>query len=511
MRKVLALAAVVALGVALGVLTISSDGHRPDRPAEPARAPKKPNVVMLIFDEFPGDSLLGTGGRVDAVRYPSFAALARDGYWFRNAFSSYDSTPKAVPLIMDGRRPNPRHRADPSGHPRTLFDMFGRRGYRVKASEEATAVCPQRYCPGNHRHDIIENLGPDRPDRLEAFFRTIRPGKRPGFWLKHALLPHNPYRFLPDGRQTNGRQSDPIPGLNRPVGFHDEFLTRHNEQRYLLQLGFVDHELGKLLDRLHRNKMYDSTMIVVVADHGFAWQTHVKDRRRVRQSNVEEIGTVPLFIKAPGQSRGRVVNSYVQTMDVASTVADLLNMRLPYKPDGHSAFSAAVRKRRTLRIPSRDFDFTVRISGREWERRRRAVVARRLRMFGSGDTGFFDGIGPHTELVGRPVEELRTAGASRVRGTLVNPAGLQRVRRASGVVPVEITGSLEGGKRGAKHDVAVAVNGRVEAVGRTFYLRGDRTEHFAAMVPEGSLREGRNDVDVYEVGRGTTLRLAARD
>ena len=85
------------------------------------------------------------------------------------------------------------------------------------------------------------------------------------------------------------------------------------------------------------------------------------------------------------------------------------------------------------------------------------------------------------------------------------------MRRASGVVPVEITGSLRGGRRGAKHDVAVAVNGRIEAVGRTFYLRGDRTEHYAAMVPESSLREGRNDVEVYEVGHGATLRLAARD
>ena len=106
-RKVLALAAVVvALGVALGVPSISSDEHERDGRAEPARAPKRPNVVMLILDEFPGDSLLGEDGRIDEVRYPSFAALARDGYWFRNAFSSYDSTPKAVPLIMDGRRPS---------------------------------------------------------------------------------------------------------------------------------------------------------------------------------------------------------------------------------------------------------------------------------------------------------------------------------------------------------------------------------------------------------------------
>jgi hypothetical protein len=193
------------------------------------------------------------------------------------------------------------------------------------------------------------------------------------------------------------------------------------------------------------------------------------------------------------------------------TIADLAGMRLPYDADGSSAFSPAVRKRRTLRIPGRDFDFVVRVSGREWERRRRAVVARRLRMFGSGDSGFYDGIGPHQGLVGRTLDELRPAAAASVRGSLTKPGAWRKVRRSSGVVPVEVTGSFRGGRRGATRAIAVAVNGRVEAVGRTFYLDGDGVEHFAAIVPPSSLREGANDVRVFEVARGMRLRLAAQD
>ena len=64
-------------------------------------------MVLLVLDEFPGDSLLDARGRIDPVRYPNFAALASDATWFRNAFSVYDSTTKAVPLILDGRRPVP--------------------------------------------------------------------------------------------------------------------------------------------------------------------------------------------------------------------------------------------------------------------------------------------------------------------------------------------------------------------------------------------------------------------
>ena len=57
------------------------------------------------------------------------------------------------------------------------------------------------------------------------------------------------------------------------------------------------------------------------------------------------------------------------------------------------------------------------------------------------------------------------------------------VRPGSGVVPTQIAGDLHGGRAGATRELAVAVNGRIEAVGRSFYLAGDATEHFALMVP----------------------------
>jgi hypothetical protein len=54
------------------------------------------------------------------------------------------------------------------------------------------------------------------------------------------------------------------------------------------------------------------------------------------------------------------------------------------------------------------------------------------------------------------------------------------------------------------------MNGRIEAVGRSFHLAGDGTEHFAVMVPEESLNEGRNRMEVFEVMAGGKLRLLAR-
>ena len=74
-------------------------------------------------------------------------------------------------------------------------------------------------------------------------------------------------------------------------GFYDDFLTPHNEQRQLLQLGFADRLLGRLIARLKREGIYDDTLIVVTADHGFAWKVGVETRRSVSLSNVEELGS----------------------------------------------------------------------------------------------------------------------------------------------------------------------------------------------------------------------------
>jgi hypothetical protein len=507
--------AAAVLAVALSPALACSSGERAARhaPGAAASTPARPHVVLLIMDEFPSDSLLDRSGRIDPVRYPNFAALAANATWFRNAYASYDSTTKAVPLILDGMRPRPGTSPERRDHPRSIFDMFGRRGYRVVASEEATALCPPRLCRGapTRRPAIIPNLIGGRRERFERFVRDIRPGSRPGFWVKHVLLPHGPYMYLPSGARTREGPRDLLPGMLTVPGFHDAFLTRHNEQRYLLQLGFVDGLLGRLLRRLHRLDMYDETLIAVTADHGFAWQVGVKTRRSVSPSNVEELAPVPLIVKAPGQRRGRMSRAYARTLDVAPTIADVLGFRLGYRADGRSALSRAVGRRRSVRLPTRDFSAVVRISGRRWEARRRRVVRRRLRQLGWGDwSSLYTGIGPNRRLLGREAGALAGASATGVRASIAMAGSFAGVRRASGIVPAQIAGDLRGGKGGERRDLAVAVNGRIEAVGRSFYLAGDATEHYALMVPEQALREGANSVELYEVTRAGALRLLAR-
>jgi hypothetical protein len=502
---------VLALMLIAGVCSSGCSFAGDDAQGAKRQKPTRPNVVLVVFDEFGGDILLGPNGKIDAGRLPHFAALARDGTWFRNAQTRYDSTTKAVPLILDGIAPRPKTAPNVRDHPHSIFTALGGAGYRIVASEEATAMCPKRYCRSEPARQpaIIPNLKGGRAERFDRFIRSIRASARPTLWMKHALLPHGPWVYLPDGRMSRPPGPELLPGMQTIPGFYDDYLRHHNEQRQLLQLGFADRLLGRLIARLKREGIYDDTMIVVTADHGFAWKVGVDTRRNVSLSNVDELGSVPMIVKRPDQHAGRVSGALAQTLDVTPTIADVLNVPLGYHADGLSAFSRKVAARRTVRIVKRDFSSVVKISKRRWMTRRAAVVRRRLRELGSGDwPSLFTAFGPRRELIGQRVADVRAA--SGVRATLSLARSFRRVRRASGVVPCQIAGRIHGSGPTAERDIAIAVNGRIAAVGRSFHLRGENVESYSVMVPEDSLREGRNTVEVLEVEPGGQMALLAR-
>jgi hypothetical protein len=513
LKRVLAaigLAVVAAVGVAY---VLGHDG----RDAE-AAAKGRPPVIVLMFDEFPADLLLGPNRRIDAGRYPAFAELARASHWFPNATTTFDSTTKAIPQIIDGRYPRPGGQPDYTGHPRSLYDVFGRKGYEIRRVEAATSVCPPRWCPGLRRgRPAIPTPPPEgRRERLARLFGSIHPTDEPTFWLGHILLPHGPYMFLPSGKQTRAGWQDPIAGMNSTPGFYSDYQALHAQQRLQLQIGFLDRELGRLLARMKREGTFDKSLIVVTADHGISSESGVRSRRDTNLGNIDELAPVPLFVKAPRQRRGKVVRSYARTTDVAPTIADLIGARLPYAHDGRSAFSRTVRARRGAMVIKRDFSRRLYISATELRRRRDVLLRARLRRFGSGDwDSLYTGIGPSRKLIGQPVAgQPRVAAATKLQAGIANAVAMRTVRRDSLVRPTQIAGSIVGGAgTRATRALAIAVNGTIEATGYSFHLRLPRAqrartgESFAVMVPERSIRPGRNHVEVFEIVGGRKLRL----
>jgi hypothetical protein len=358
--------------------------------------------------------------------------------------------------------------------------------------------------------------GGGRPARLHKWIGAIRDRPRPTFYFQHALLPHEPWIYLPSGRQSRPKGEDPVPGINKPGGWHIPELTDHNHLRFLLQVGYTDRELGRLMRRLRRTGLFDRALLIVLADHGYSFEVNVKSRRQVTYKNIDEIAPVPFFVKAPGQTEGEVDDSLVRTVDVVPTIADLLDVSVPWRADGHSAFSDMTRAREHVSMARRDFGRVVSIEREEWERRRAALRVWRARKFGTGarsERVFGDPwaaayrIGPHPELLGDRVPAALAPSAT-VHGELANAELLGHVDPRASILPTRVTGRLLGSPPGAVRDLAVAVNGRIMAVGRSFHLRGRRPEFFSLIVPETALPRGSNRLELLEVrpdGRLTSL------
>jgi hypothetical protein len=511
-------------------------------------------IVVVLFDELPLTSLLDDRGHVDPVRYPAFAKLERTSTWFRNAYALYDSTEHAQPAIMDGNYPAKGQLPIASDHPNSLFTLLGKT-HRMNVSEEATAVCPRSLCedprlaepygermksmaadlglvwlhmvspPGIQAQlpsvsdnwgsfhggasvvnsdTVRANLDSAREARFDAWIRKIAPGARPQLSLKHTLLPHLPWQFLPDAKLYRSGD-DPIPGLSTQT-YNDTGQVESLYQRHLLQLGFADHELGELLRRLEREGLFERSLIVVAADHGVAFTTGDSDRRTITRENAEQIASIPLFVKAPGQREGMVNDAYAETVDIVPTIFDVLNVRPLVGMDGTSAFSPRVQRRRTVRILERGTFRPLRFTADEWERGKAAALERKLRLFGVGRDGplrLFR-IGPHPELLSRPVRSFLVEQS--VGARFVDAAAYDRVNLRSATVPAWVTGHLQGVPAG--RDLAIAVNGRIAAVTRSFHLATGSETLFASMVPESSFRTGRNRVELFELRRaGAKVKL----
>jgi Sulfatase len=458
----------------------------------------KPNVVVMIFDEFPSTSLLGKNHRVDAARYPNFAALARGSTWFRNATSVSDTTFSAVPSILDGRLH--RWKVGERAHPpkRAIWDLLRAHGYSIHAATEAP-VCPARYC--GPRVPTRTLLIRRREARFQSFVGSIRPGRRPGLWLKHTLQPHEPWIYLPSGHQYLRGPTPPLPGLNSERGKDSRWLVRLAYQRHLLQVGNVDRELGQLIARLKATQMYDKTLLVVTADHGISFRLHERDRRTVTPRNLQGEAPVPLFVKLPRQRHGRTSRAWARTVDILPTIAGALHLRVPWRMSGRSAFSRAVRRRHTVRMSSRaPASPVVRMSTRAFSFRWRRAIRYKLSTFGYGNRGpGLYGIGPSRALVGRTASALR-AHRGKVRAGFFFRRELLNVRLGSYFRPSLICGRLHGGRRGATRELAVVVNGRVAATGRSFHLAGG-PESFAVLVPEIAFGGGANHVELLSVAR----------
>jgi hypothetical protein len=485
-------------------------------------------IVVVILDEFPTTSFMNSANTIDAARFPHFAELARQSTWFRNANTVHEGTAGAVPAIYTGSFP--RRGAYPTFgfYPHNLFTLLGRT-YRLHVGETITHLCPVKLCGGQvfassfrsrmslfssdvavvFSHLIVPDSYEDRlpavalnwagfrrrverrTGRLATFRRfvnSIEPSRGRTLDLIHIELPHAPFLLLPSCRQDESL----TPNGLEPDGdtWKRSWLAIQQFQRHLLQLQCTDRLLGSLIDRMRRIGIYDKSLLVVTADEGDSFRPG-DHRRAVTSTNLADIAFVPLLVKRPGQQQGAIVDRRVQGVDVLPTIADVLGIRIPWHVDGTSAFRPVPSGRMTVMYAHGVAHPLL----RELLRKRNATLRRQARLFGPGPD--FYRVGPHPELVGKQLAALRIVDDRRARGSIANElAGLLRsLTRDPDIVPTPIVGTIHADGVGPGRAVAVAVNGRIAAVGVTYQDRDD--VGYSLLAPEYSFHPGRNHVQVF--------------
>lgn len=522
-------------------------------------------VVVLVFDEICGSSLMTPDREIDAVRFPNFAELARQSTWFRNASTVHSTTCQAVPAILSGKYPTTTWPPLPADLPQNLFSTFESTGnYELAVFEPVSSLAPiygsehqstpddtvsqfavladafwrvylfqvvpsdyWRQLPGVPRSwfgvrdtwkvDRAKRRGVFRYDWCAArasafdhFLKCLGATPNPTLHFAHFVLPHIPWCHLPSGRQylPDGDVLDLLSMGAQPAWHErwgtDELLVLQGQQRYLLQLQYADRMLGRVLQRLRETGLFDECLLIVMGDHGVSFRTD-QPRRNVTTANAADIASIPLFIKRPHEDRPAVSDRRAEAIDIFPTIAEIVGIELRESIDGCSLFDESQPPGERT-IPRSDpemvaFDGDL-ISKSDVPR----LIRRR---FGDPrDAAGMYRIGPAAELVGRTIDAIEMTADRSVELEFLRYGDV--VDNAPGsLVPCFFEGYVRSPQAAEEPTVlALSINGTIRAVTRTYQMDGFR-DRWAAMVPESSFHPGHNDVRFLAVtGISSAYRLA---
>jgi hypothetical protein len=522
--------------------------HDRTRGVETPTPPDTP-IVMVVFDQFPLASLLDGQGHINAARYPAFSALASGATWYRRATTGADLTGWAIPAIVTGSFPSPDRSPTAQEYPDNLFALLGS-AYTFDVVEPITKLCPERLCgsdreaaparyagmladlgvvylhmvlPADLEHrlpSLTENWrdffaaatwkdrwvharDEDRRASARAFIDSID-GSRPArtLYFLHVLLPHEPYIYLPSGQEVE--PDPPMTGLRQTGRWTEHpWPVQQNFRRHLLQAGYTDALLGRLVARLKAVGLYDRALLVVTADHGVAFDPG-EPFKGVRPSTAAEILPVPLFIKAPGQREGVVSARPVESIDVLPTVAAMLGVEPTWKPDGVSALDASVppRTEKVAYCDGATRRFTIPVG--ELDARLAAVVRRKIAWVGLDSADRHLLTGPHTELLGRAVDDVPQEPLdAELDVTLDGASRFADVDPTGDPFPSWLTGRVTAGRSVDRLPLAVAVNGTICATTWAAPPVEGSVLKWAALIVPARFKKGMNEVEVFVIGDGT--------
>ena len=199
-----------------------------------------------------------------------------------------------------------------------------RREYHPQQVEETRAGYRLQ---GALNRDLIRET-PEFPcvrcfDEALSFLRTNRDADD-WFLQIETFDPHEPFHAPPEYRERfatgwNGPRYD-WPRYRRLEG-DGEAEVAEMRANYAALVALCDDQLGRLLDQMDAEGLWDDTALIVTTDHGFLLGEHDWWGKN-RAPFFNEIAHIPLFVHVPGVAPGRC-RALSQMIDVGATILDL--------------------------------------------------------------------------------------------------------------------------------------------------------------------------------------------
>jgi len=138
---------------------------------------------------------------------------------------------------------------------------------------------------------------------------------------------------LPKNLAPAGRWSPYRERAETMAHYHNADYVRQFTAAYYAQIKGVDHEIGRILDKLDELKLTQDTLVIFTSDHGEMLGAHGLVSKMVFY---QEALRVPLLMRMPGViTPGSVVNQPVCGRDLFATILDYLGTKAPER-DGYS-------------------------------------------------------------------------------------------------------------------------------------------------------------------------------
>ena len=524
---------------------IGADDDVAGQQGEVAIPPLEGPVILIVLDEFPVTAIMRGDGSIIDTRYPNIARLADQSTWFRNAASESRTTYVSTPSILSGVRAEEDELPILDDHPRNYFSLFGDR-YPVNRYELVTDMCPTEVCeppPAQpmtqllddssivYQHRVLPpawrdrlppldtgwgDFGDDMPagtaaqprdpmaevrEKSEDEIQNGQPAvfrrqielidAEPSINFIHSVLPHHPYRFTPwgEGPLPATRLPDEVSsGRNKLPATDDpayDFMFRQLYPLQAMQIGAVDKLLGEMIDHLEEIGVWEESLVVVMSDHGIDF-TAPGFTRTLDETNADEVLRMPLFIKAPGQTDGRIDDAPASTVDVLPSIIDLLGIDTDWEFEGHSLFDGS-EPTIDLRVQT-DVEEAFRLAAAHEAQFPRGEDWKSLAAVGEGE-----------DLVGNPVGDYRVGAPSPLHWEPDAAGVLDDLSIAEDAVPYIMEGEVAGTDR-RPPELVVAVNGTLAGTLGGYLADGDAWRFTGYVGPW--FKDGRNEVVAYEVERG---------